>query len=702
MVASAVDKVKNVCVAGHGTTGKTTLVESLLFNMGALTRQGTVENKNTVSDFSDEEKEKGISISTSVATCEYEKNLVTFIDTPGYFDFSGEMLTTLPFAESAVLTIRGTSGLDIGLENAFNLARNCKRSVAFFITEIDKENADIDKILNSLETDFGVSIAPLSLPVAVGAGANAIIDVLNGKVVKYKDGKRVSEEAATGDVLTKIGEIKVKLMEAIAENDETLMEKYFAEGELTPDEIKSGLAKAFADGNVFPLFCGAPTMGVGVDILLRAIIDFFPTPDQKGKFVVDGNEIPLSKELPVKACIFKSVIIPQFGDVYVMKVLQGELKEGMDIYNATSQSSEKIGQLIHLFGKDRSTATVARAGEIVATVKLKSSKTGDQLVKDKGAEPFNFPLVKWPEVIVRASFLGEGESKDVDKIATGLKKLAVEDSTFRFASDHELKQLLVDGMGELHLETLALKLKNQYKIGLKIEEPRIPYRETIRGNADIRYRHKKQSGGAGQFGEVAIRLEPADQEYCFENRIVGGVISGRFIPAVEKGIKEVMTEGILIGCKFINCKVTLYDGKEHAVDSNEMAFKIAAVHAFKEAVLHAKPIILEPIYDVKVTVPDEYAGAVMGDISSRRGRPQGMDTQGRYQIVKAQVPLKELHGYSTQLRSMTTGRGTYTISFSHYDPVPPEVQVRLIDSLGKESIKEELEAIKNDKKKKQA
>jgi len=455
------------------------------------------------------------------------------------------------------------------------------------------------------------------------------------------------------------------------------MEKYFEDGELSETDINVGLTKAFEEGNIYPVFFGASIKGVGIDCLLEATVDFFPSPEGKTLKFSEG-EIEMDPEKPARGIIFKVNTIPQFGEIFIFKLLEGRLSEGTDIFNATTGNAEKLGQFFSLQGKDRTPLKTLEAGQIAATVKLKNSHTDDQFVSSKTEKGFDFKLIDWPEAIVRGAFSGESK-EDTDKVSGALRKLQVEDSAFKIMSSSELKQLFVDGLGELHLDVIAKKIKNQFGINVKIEEPRIPYRETVRGRAEARYRHKKQSGGSGEFAEVNIVLEPnPESDFEFIDAIVGGVISGKYIPAVEKGVREVLTEGVLSGCKFINCKVTLNDGKEHPVDSKEVAFKKAASMAFRDAAKRAKAIILEPIYNVLIKVPEEYAGSVMGDISSRRGKPQGMESEGKYTVVKAQVPLKEIHGYSTQLRSMTNGRGTYTIEFSHYDPVPGDIQKKII------------------------
>lgn len=670
--------LRNICVAGHGTSGKTTLVESILFTGGAVNRMGKVEEGNTVSDFTEEEKNRGISISASVNTIEYKKNLLTFIDNPGYFDFAGEVAATLPFCEAALLTVKGSTGLDAGTQNAFNQAKKLNKSVAFFVTEIDRDNISLEKALDSIAEELEIPVAPITFPAESGQDVSTIIDVLKGKLVKYSDGKRTAAEDIPAEFSDKAAELKEKLMEAVAETDEALMEKYFEAGELSEQEVNDGLSKAFAEGTIYPVFFGAANKGIGVDCLLDSVTEFFPTPEGKTLTFSDG-EVEMDTEKPAKGIFFKVNTIPQFGEVYIFKLLQGKISEGTDIFNATTGNAEKFGQIFTLQGKDRAPIKNLVAGQIAATVKLKNSGTGDQFVSSKTEKGFEFDLIAWPEAIVRGAFTGESK-EDTDKVAGALRKLQVEDSSFKANSDPELKQLFVDGLGELHLEVIAKKIKNQFGINVNIEEPRIPYRETVRGRAEARYRHKKQSGGSGEFAEVNIVLEPnPDSEFEFIDAIVGGVISGKYIPAVEKGIREVLTEGVLSGCRFINCKVTLNDGKEHPVDSKEVAFKKAASMAFRDAAKRAKPIILEPIYNVLIKVPEEYAGSVMGDISSRRGKPQGMDSEGKYTVVKAQVPLKEIHGYSTQLRSMTNGRGTYTMSFSHYDPVPGDIQKKIID-----------------------
>lgn len=678
MTAFTSETLRNVCVAGHGTSGKTTLVESLLFNAGAINRQGTVEDGNTVSDFTEEEKNRGISISASVNSVEHKNCLITFIDTPGYFDFAGEVAASIPFCEASILTVKGSDGLDAGTENAFHASRKLEKPIAFFVTEIDRDNINLDNAFESIGRGLEIPLAPITFPAGSGQSVDSVIDILKGKIVKYANGKRVSEAEIPAEFVDRVAELKEKLMEAVAESEESLMEKYFAEGLLTDEEITAGLAKAFSNGTVYPVFFGAANRGIGVDILLDAIVDFFPSPEGKTAKFSEG-EIVYDPKSSIHGIVFKVNTIPQFGEIYIFKLLQGEITEGTDIFNISSSNYEKFGQLFYTRGKERFAIKSVTAGQIATTVKLKSTKTGDQFSDSKNAEIFPFKLIDWPEAIVRGAFTGLSK-EDTDKVAGAIKRMQVEDASFKFINDAELRQLFVDGLGELHLEVLARKIKNQFGLDVKIVEPRIPYRETIKGRSEARYRHKKQSGGSGEFAEVNIILEPnPDAEFEFVDAIVGGVISNRFIPAVEKGIREILPDGVLSGCKFINCRVTLNDGKEHAVDSKEVAFKKAAQMAFRDAAKKANPIILEPIYSMLVKVPEEYAGSVMGDISSRRGKPQGMESEGKYTIVKALVPLKEIHGYSTQLRSMTNGRGTYTTSFDHYEPVPGDVQKKIID-----------------------
>ncbi len=682
MAAYTSKKLRNVCIAGHGTTGKTTLTESMLLNMGVLNRQGAVEDGNTVSDFTKEEKERGISISTAYCSAEHNGAFITIADTPGYFDFAGEQYSAIPFSESVILTLKASVGLDAGTEKAFTLAKKYGKPVAFFVTEMDRDNVDPRKALKSIEENLGITAAPATYPSSQGQDMNSVVDILSQNNIVFSDGKKSEEKEVPSEIKDEIEEMNLKLMEAVAESDDELMEKYFEEGELSAEEVKNGLVKAFSAGEIFPVFFGAPNKGVGVSCLLDAISDYFPSPVDNPVTNYGENSVEIMESEEVKGLFIKVNNIPQFGEVYVFKLFSGEISSGDTIYNLGTDSQEKVGQLYTVNGKERNKTDKAVPGQICATVKLKATKTGDQFSDSKDNKPYDFNLIEMPEAIVRGAF--EAESKDdADKLGTALKRVKMEDPSFKFAMNPELKQLMVDGLGELHLQVIRNKVMDFGGINVNIKEPRIPYRETIKGRSEVRYRHKKQSGGAGQFAEVNIVLEPTDEQFEFVDDIFGGAISNRFIPAVEKGITEVMEQGIFSGNKFINCKVTLNDGKEHSVDSSEMAFKIAASQAFKQAAEQAKPVILEPVYNIKVTVPEEYAGTVIGDISSKRGKPQGMEASGKYQIVKAQVPLKELHGYSTNLRSMSNGRGTYTIEFSHYAQVPGDIQKDIIEAYKK-------------------
>ena len=423
MTAFTNQETRNICIAGHGTTGKTTLTEALLCNMQAISRQGVVENGNTISDFTEEEVEKGVSISTAACSAEYKNKMVTILDTPGYFDFSGEMTTAIPFAETTVVTVKGTSGLDVGSESAYLLAKKYSKSVAFFINEIDKENTNVDQVINSLQSDLGINPAVLTLPATVGPDTNAIIDVLAGKLIRYADGKRSAIEDLPSDLVDMVNETKLKLTETIAENDEALMEKYFEQGELSLEEMTAGLRTAFSKGDLYPTFFGAQHLAIGTDFLLDSIVDFFPSPKDKPTFETPEGKFEYDENLPLKAIVFKVWVIPQFGEMYVTKILQGTLKENSDVYNSENNSAMKGGQIFSVFGKERNRLDQAVAGQIVALVKLKNTKTGDQFLADKSVKPFEFALMEWPEAIVRGAFTGSSK-EDTDKIATGLKKLA--------------------------------------------------------------------------------------------------------------------------------------------------------------------------------------------------------------------------------------------------------------------------------------
>lgn len=684
------ESIRNIGTGSHSGAGKTSLVEAMLFTMGAITRLGTVEQGNTTSDYNDDEIERQISISTSLLHGEWNKHKINIIDTPGFFDFFGDVISGLRAVENVLLLISANAGIEVGTEQVWNLAKKYEKAVTFVINKLDRENIDFNRLIESLRERFGHAIILAQFPVETGHNFFKIVDLLKMKLLTYPQDKsgKPSVEDIPANLQAQARELQTKLIEAVAESDDKLLEKFFESGELSPEDFTAGFKKAILMRKLFPVFCTSATHNVGVSALLDYVVDYGPSPIQipplKSK---DGKERkPLETE-PLTSFIFKTVSEAHVGELSFVRVYSGVLKSGDEVYNITQNASERVGQIFDLSGKTKHNVDQLAAGDIGALVKLKSTHTGDTLCTKNA--PFELPHLELPEPLI--SLAVEPKAKgDEGKISTGFHSLHEEDPTFTMKFDPELKQTIISGQGELHLAIIVKRLKQKFGVEVNLKDPKIPYRETIKGKADAKYRHKKQSGGAGQFAEVWMRLEPKGrgEGVEFTNSLVGQNVDRVYVPSVEKGVMAACEEGVLAGYRVVDLKVDFYDGKMHPVDSSDIAFQIAGKAAFKEGFLQAKPTLLEPIYDIEVKVPDEYMGDVMGDISSKRGKISGMDSEGHFQVIKAKVPLAELHKYSTTLRSMTQGRGIFTQKFSHYEEVPYEMAQKIIEKSKKEKEQE--------------
>jgi elongation factor G len=682
--------IRNIATGAHSGSGKTSLVEAMLYSMGIINRMGTVEQGNTVSDYNEDEIERQISINSSILHGAWNKHKINIIDTPGFMDFFGDVVASFYVADLILVMVSAASGVEVGTEMVWQEANKREKPRFLIVNKLDRENIDFNKIVSELKDAFGNSVTLCQFPVETGPNFFKIIDIVRNKMLTFPNDKsgKYTEEDIPADLKDKAEELRNELIESVAENDEALMEKYFEAGELTEEELKTGLRNAIKNQLIYPVFCTSASNNVGVTSLMDAIVEFGPSPldlsPVKGE---DGSELAVDSSGPLAALVFKTISEAHVGELSFVKVFSGTLKQGMDVLNSSQDVSERIGQMFFLNGKNKDSANEIIAGDIGALVKLKNTHTGDTLC-DK-SHKFKFPKIEFPEPIIRIAIKAKAKGEE-DKIANGLHSLHEEDPTFVVKYDPELKQTIVSGQGEMHLDIILKRLKQRFGVEVETEKPKIPYRETIRSKAEAQGKYKKQSGGRGQYGDCWLRLEPLPRgtEFEFVDAIVGGVIPGKFIPAVEKGVRETMEEGVLAGYPVVDVKVTVYDGSYHSVDSSEMAFKIAASMAFKKAFIDAKPVMLEPIYDVEVRVPEEFMGDVMGDISSRRGKIQGMESDGRFQIIKAKVPEAELYKYSTALRSMTQGRGIHKRSFSHYEEVPPDIQQKIIEEAQKEKEQE--------------
>ena len=584
--------------------------------------------------------------------------------------------------------------MEVGTEMVWEQADQLNLPRIIVLNKLDKENIHYDDVFNSLQESFGHKVVSAQIPLSVGPGFNSIIDLIRMKLIKSStDGSgNFTEEAIPDDLKSKADELHLKLIEAVAESDDSLMEKYFESGKLSEDEFRAGLRKAILHDEVYPVFCVSAATNVGIRRLLDVIINFAPAPsDLETVTVLDSNGKEIQKKTNItesaSALVFKTISEEHVGELSYLKVFSGAVKTGDDLINSTQEKGERIGQVFSLNGKMKKSADRLVAGDIGAVVKLKSTHTGDTLCAKNGQ--IKFPKIAFPDPKIRTAIIPKAKG-DEEKISVGLHALHEEDPTFVSQFDPELKQTIISGQGEMHLAIILKRLSQKYHVEVLEEEPRIPYRETIKGKSEAQGKYKKQSGGRGQYGDCHLRLEklPRGTGFEFIDGIVGGVIPGKFIPAVEKGVQERMEKGVLAGFKVIDVKVTCFDGSYHTVDSSEMAFKVAASMGFQKAFLNASPILLEPIYDVTIRVPDEYMGDIMGDISGRRGKIMGVDSEGKFQVIRAKIPLAELFKYSTTLRSMSSGRGIHNRVFSHYDEVPAEISNKIIEKAKKEKEEE--------------
>lgn len=687
------NQLRNICLIGHGSTGKTTLAEAILYDCKEIDRIGKIEEGTTTLDYDAEEKKRQISISSAVAPCEWNNIKINIIDTPGYFDFVGEVLEGLRAADAAIITTCAVSGVQVGTEKVWNYCKNANLPRAFFINKIDRENANFDKVLSQLKDKFGMSVVPLMIPIGKEASFKGIVDVIKMKS-RIFDGKTVVESDVPADIKDTADEYKAAVTEAVAENDEALLDKYLSEGELSYDELISGLRSGIAKGEIAPVFCGSALTNKGIHTLLDAIVDYLPSPVEVKSpegFNPKSNEKAVREvknDAPLSAFVFKTIADPYVGKLSLFKVLSGSVSSDSTVYNVNKEKNEKIGTLYILKGKSQTSTAKIGAGDIGAVSKLTVTGTGDTLCDP--ANPIKYAPIDFPEPCISMSVKAKSKG-DEDKISSGLSKLLEEDPTFKVSRDVENAETIVSGVGEVHLDVIAKKLQNKFGAEVSLDIPKVPYRETIRKMSDVQGKHKKQSGGHGQYGDVHIKFEPNPDgpEFQFVDAVVGGVVPRQYIPAVEKGLRECILHGVLAGYPVLGLKATLHYGSYHPVDSSEMAFKIAASLAFKKGMKEADPVLLEPVMHLEVTVPDEYMGDIIGDLNKRRGRVLGMEPKDGLQVVVAEVPQAELFKYATDLRSMTQARGTFTMKFERYEEVPSNVSAKIIEEAAKETTGEE-------------
>lgn len=686
------DKIKNIGVVGHGTTGKTSLVEAMLFAGKVTSRLGSVDSGNTVSDFTPDEIERKISINTALAHVDYKGTKINIIDTPGYADFYGEVKGGLRATDIAAIVVNAVGGVEVGTDMVWRTASKYDMPRAFFINRMDKENANYIKCVETIRESYSNHAIPIVISWGDGLEYKGIIDLIKMKASKFAGDGSASGEDIPANMMAAAQEWHDKLVEAAAESDEALMEKFFDKGELSIDDIFAGLTKGIADRSLYPIFCGSATAMSGITTFMDYVIKIFPSPDYKGEVSGFEDDKPITRKISAagkaSAFIFKTISEQHVGDMSYFKVFSGTIKTGADLVNAGRRETERIGTIYFLNGKERVESTSISAGDIAALVKLKNTHTGDTL-SEKGAE-IQYPPVDFPRPSIQLAVKAKTKG-DEDKIASGLIKLRDEDPTIAVKIDAELKQTLLEGQGELHLDVITKRLKRKFGVDVELGKPRIPYQSAIRKKVEVQGKFKRQSGGRGQYGDCWLRLEPLPRgkDFEFVDAIVGGVIPSKYIPAVEKGVVEARLTGGLAGTRVVDFRITCFDGSYHTVDSSDMAFKIAASMGFKSAIEQADAYLLEPIYNVEIRIPEEYMGDVMGDVSSRRGRIMGMEPDGKYQVIKAQIPLAEMYKYSTSLRSLTQGRGTHTRDFSHYEEVPREISEKVVAEIQRERKEDE-------------
>jgi len=641
----SVQNKRAVILLGHAQSGKTSLSECLLFRCGATTRKGSVAEGNTVSDYSWDEIERKSSINTSLLSCNYQDLRIQLVDVPGYADFFGEVISGVRAVDNAILVVDATAGVEVGTEKAWAILEELKLPRIIFINKIDKEGASVEKIINEIKSALSKKAFLL--------------------------GSMDSEE----------------LVELVAETDDKLLEKYLQEGNLSPDEVAGGLRQAVIKAKLFPIISGSAITEAGLEELIKAIKDYLASPEERPSLAAEG-EINFSPDATFSALVFKSIFDPYVGQLSLLRIFSGKLPANTSFYNVTQKTTERFGQIYMLQGKEQRAIEEASCGDIIAITKLKQTQTQDSLA-DKN-HPVIFTSIIFPEAMISASVKPRSR-QDEEKISQALAKLVAEDPTFKVSRDRQTKELIISGLGDLHLDVMINRLRKRFSVEVDLGTPKVAYKETITKNAKVQGKYKRQSGGRGQYGDVWIEVSPLERgkEFEFVDKIVGGAIPRNFIPSVEKGVRQAMAEGVLAGYPIVDIQVTLYDGSYHEVDSSDIAFQIAGAMALRKAVFAAGTVLLEPIMDVDVFIPEEYLGQISGDLNSRRGRVIGMDIKGKNQVVKAQVPLAQIFTYANDLRSITAGRGSYTMKFSHYEQIPAKIANEIISKYQTQKKEEE-------------
>lgn len=675
------DNIRNVAVVGHAGCGKTSLVEALLFSAGAISRLGSVDNGNSTSDYDPQEIKRKMSVHSTLAPLEFHEHKINLIDTPGYLDFIGQVIASLAVADGVVFVFDGIKGAGVGSDRIWKLAEDLKMPRIGFINKLDKERSSFDTAVENIRKKFGNHLAPVQIPIGAESSFKGVYDLITGKAYEFEDGKK-KEIPTPDDIQDSIALYKEMLIETTADVDDSLLEAYMNNEEINEEKLRKALDHCIKEGSFFPILCGSAIKNIGIELIEEEIDEYLPPASARvatGK-TKDGSEVKISAkdDEPFSAYVFKSIIEPHVGELTYLRVLSGTLAPGANVHNSTKNASERVGQLVSMCGKNKVDIGKAHAGDIAVIPKLKSTKVGDTLCDSKREVTFDQP--NFPEAVCSLAVKPKSKA-DQEKMSLGLHVFASEDPTFNVVHNAETKETVISGIGDQQLEVILDNLKQRYKVDIEKGAPKIPYKETIKKKSQAQGKYKKQSGGRGQYGDTWLKLEPMPRGKGFEftDTIVGGAIPKNYIPSVEKGIRETMISGVIAGYPVVDLKATLYDGSFHEVDSSDMAFKIAASMGFKKAFAEAKPVILEPIVQIEVFAPQEYIGDVTGDLNRKRARIQSIEAEK----VVATVPLAEVASYSTQLRSMTHGQGSFSMHYSHYDEVLPKTQALLVSTYEK-------------------
>lgn len=679
-------RIRNIALTGHSDSGKTSLAEALLFKAGASDRLGKTSEGNTVCDFDPEEIKRKVSVCTAVAPFAWGSTKINLIDTPGLFDFAGEAAQGVRAAESLLIAVSGKSGVDVGTEKAYKMAKDLSKATLFFVSKLDVEHSDFYKVFEELKSTFGPSVCPIVVPYVEDQQVKCYINLIDMKAYTYDD-KGEAHEVDMPDFGHRLDGLTAAVSEAVAETDESLFEKYFSGEQFTRDEIIRGVHTGVTNGSISPVLCGCSTNLQGIDMLLDCIVDLLPSPWEKGAEVaVDAEgepvEVPCTDEAPLAAYVFKTIADPFVGKLSYVKVISGKLAADSAPINSRTGQPERLGKIIYIRGKKQEDTAYITAGDIGAVTKLAATETGDVLCDPK--KVLSFDPIHFPHPCLTMAIKAEAKG-DEAKIASALQRLMEEDPTLAYENNAETHQQLISGLGEQHLDVLVSKLKNKFGVSVSLEVPRVAYRETIRKKVKVQGKHKKQSGGHGQFGDVWVEFEPTvGDDLVFEEKVFGGAVPKSFFPAVEKGLQDCVKHGVLAGYPVVGLKATLVDGSYHPVDSSEMSFKMAASLAYKAGMPQASPVLLEPIGNLKVYVPDSNTGDIIGDLNKRRGRVLGMNpANDGLQEIEADVPMSEMSDFATAIRSMTQGRGYFTLEFARYEQLPSNLEAKVIEEAKK-------------------